>query len=120
MEASILCHLHETNLVLLVSNSHFAVITLRKIRKELATCARKRALKQTCGCLSSLTFNSHKNCFRSALMKNRIIAAVLTKFHIPFSVETETLLNTGVSSFFCRIFIYIQIYVCNSSLFLRN
>jgi hypothetical protein len=49
-------------------------IALVEIRKEFANGAKKPALKEICRRLFSLTFNSRTNCFRSALLKNRIMS----------------------------------------------
>jgi hypothetical protein len=49
-------------------------IALVRIRKEFANGAKIHELKEICRRLFSLTFNSRTNCFRSALLKNRIMS----------------------------------------------
>jgi hypothetical protein len=103
-----------------------------EIRKEFATCVKKRAFKQTCRHLSSLTFDSRKNCFRTALLKNRTMSKqqcsqklycivdaftvlkgfysagtfIAHRFLAPFPVGTETPLSISVPTFLV-VFSYI-------------
>ena len=142
------CHLDETKLVFLISNSYFVMYDADRDKKSICNLwVKKRAFKKTCRWLSSLTFNSHKNCFPSAVLKNKIMSKqqcsqkrhyiinVFTvlkrfcsariffytrRFLAPFLMAMGTPLSIGVPAFFSRIYLHIRIHVCDSFLFLRN
>ena len=59
--------------MLLILNLHSAVYKTAGSQNKFATCVKKSALREIYRRLSSMTFNSSKNWFWSALLKNRII-----------------------------------------------